>query len=313
MTFGCTIPSRGTLATPQDLKTLAARAEDMGFDHLWVSDHIVIPKQVYSAYPYTPDGVPPFDPGQPYCEPLSTLCYLAAATRRIKLGVHVLVLPYREPVFTAKIISTLDHLSGGRAIVGVGVGWMEEEFLALGQDTYAHRGAVTDEHIRIYKELWTQDSPSFQGRYHRFDELEFLPKPVQKPHPPIWVGGHSTPAMKRAARLGDGWMPVGLRPPAGLEPDEMAQQVARLRSMTEAAGRPREELDIVFSTFLHFDPPPGAPKRTMAGTPDQIVADIGRYREAGVQHFIFGFSGDTMEALLGNMDRFARGVLPHVG
>ena len=311
-TIGCTLPSRGALATPENLRTLATRAEELGFDHLWVSDHIVIPTQVASTYPYASTGVMPFEPSQPYCEPLSMLGYLAACTQRIKLGTHVLVLPYREPVLTAKILSTLDYMSGGRVILGAGVGWMEEEFKALGQDTYAERGKVTDEYIRIFKELWTKDDPQYQGRYSQFSGIDFYPKPVQKPHLPIWIGGHTPAALRRAARLGDGWMPIGLRPPAELEPEEMADLVDQLRDMSEKAGRPREVVDVVFSTNIHFDPPAGGPNRTLAGSTEEVGADIVLYQQVGVQHFIFGFDGDGLAQILENMERFATEIRPQV-
>ena len=313
MTIGCTIPNRGTLATPESLKTLATSAEEMGFDHVWVSDHIVIPNQIDSPYPYTPTGVLPFEPGSPYCEPLSILSYLAACTQRIKLGVHVLVVPYREPVYTAKVISTLDYMSGGRVILGIGVGWMEEEFKALGLDTFRQRGAVTDEYIRIFKELWTSDNPKHEGRFSSFSGLDFYPKPVQKPHPPIWVGGHTPAALRRAARLGDGWLPIGLRPPAELEPEEMDELVDQLRDMTVDAGRPREDVDIVFSADPVFDPPPGDPKRTLKGSAEEIGADIVLYQQVGVRHFIFTFEGDDLDQRLRNMERFTKEVMPQVG
>ncbi len=311
MTFGCTLPSRGPLATPDSLCALATRAEELGFDHIWVSDHIVIPEQVVSSYPYAPTGVAPFvsDPKQPYCEPLASLCYLAGSTRRIKLGTHVLILPYREPVLAAKMVATLDYMSGGRVILGVGVGWMKEEFEALGLNTFAERGKVSDEYIRIFKELRTKDAPSYQGRYSRSSPVSFYPKPVQKPHPPIWVGGHTPAALRRAAVLGDGWMPIGLRPPAELEPAELGDQVDRLRDMSEKAGRPRDAVDIVFSTNIVFDPSTG-PRRTMTGSSEEIGADSIMYQQVGVQHFIFSFDGDTLEQVLENMERFTRDVSP---
>ena len=312
MTFGCTLPSRGALATPDNLRTLATRAEELGFDHIWVSDHIVIPTQIASPYPYSPTGTAPMDFDQNYWEPLSTLCYLAACTQRIKLGTHVLVLPYRDPVVTAKMVATLDYMSGGRVVLGVGVGWMEEEFTALGLNTFADRGKVTDEHIRIYKELWTEDDPKFEGSYYHFGGIKFYPKPVQKPHPPIWVGGHTPAAVRRAAYLGDGWMPIGLRPPAELEPEEMADLTDRLRDMSEQAGRPREAVDIVFSTTIAFDPPPGGAKRTLTGSAEEIGADIVLYQQVGVQHFIFAFEGAGLDQVLKNMERFAKEVRPQV-
>jgi probable F420-dependent oxidoreductase len=313
-TFGCTFNNRGPLATPENLRTLATRAEELGFDHLWVSDHIVVPTQIASPYPYAPTGDAPFASRETYCEPLAALCYLAACTQRIKLGTHVLVLPYREPVLTAKIVSTLDYMSGGRVILGIGVGWMEEEFKALGLDTFAERGAVSDEYIRIFKELWTKEDPEFQGRYSQFSGIHFYPKPVQKPHPPIWVGGHTTQAIRRAARLGDGWLPIGLRPPAELEPEEMADLTDRLRDMTEKEGRPREEVDVVFSANVSFRSPASAPgpNPTLTGSAEEVGADIVLYQQVGVQHFIFGFEGDTTEQILENMERFAKEVRPQV-
>ena len=315
MTFGCTLPSRGPLATPDSLRTVAIKAEELGFDHIWASDHIVIPAQVASRYPYSPTGVAPFvdDPKQPYCEPLALLCYLAGSTQRIKVGTHVLILPYREPVLTAKIVATLDHMSGGRVILGVGVGWMKEEFQALGLNTFAQRGKVTDEYIRIFRELWTKDDPQYEGSYSRFSPVSFYPKPVQKPHPPIWVGGHTPAALRRAAVLGDGWMPIGLRPPAELEPQELGDRIGRLREMSVKAGRPRDAVDIVLSTNMVFGPHNGGPRPTMTGKSEEIVSDIARYQQVGVQHFIFAFDGDTLEQVLENMERFAREVRPQVG
>ncbi len=229
-TFGCSVPSRGPMAGPENLRTLAQRAEDLGFDSVWVSDHVILPRAVDSFYPYAADGVATFTPDQPYYDPIATLNFLAGCTHRIRLGTHVLILPYRNPVVTAKMLATLDVLSNGRLILGVGVGWMEEEFQALDLDNFAQRGAVSNEYIRLFKELWTKEEPEFHGEFYNVSGAGFLPKPVQKPHPPIWVGGHTGPALRRAAELADGWMPIGLRPPANLEPEELAVKIARLKS-----------------------------------------------------------------------------------
>ena len=313
MTFGCILPNRGALATPENLRTLATRAEEWGFDHLWVTDHIVLPVQISSEYPYASDGAYPFGREEPYCDALSTLCYLAGCTQNIKLGTHVLILPYRNPILTAKMVSTLDYMSGGRVILGVGAGWLEEEFQALGLNTFAERGKVTNEYIRIFKELWTKDDPEFRGQYHQFSGIKFHPKPVQKPHPPVWIGGHTPAALKRAASLGDGWMPIGLRPPAELEPEELAELVDGLREMAGEAGRSEDEVAIAFSATLAFDPAPGGNRRTLTGTAEEIGADIVLYGQVGVEHFIFSFQGKNLEQMLENMERFAREVKPQVG
>ena len=197
VTFGCSIPSSGALASPENLRALAQRAEDLGFDSVWVSDHVVVPRQIESFYPYAPDGVPTFRPDLPYFEPLAALNFLAGCTQRVRLGTHVLIIPYRNPVVTAKMLATLDVLSGGRVILGAGVGWMEEEFLALGLDTYHQRGAVTDEYIRLFKELWTKDEPEFHGSTTRCRERVLSPSRCRNPTCPS--GSAATPGPPYAA------------------------------------------------------------------------------------------------------------------
>ncbi|MCH2538185.1 MAG: LLM class F420-dependent oxidoreductase [Dehalococcoidia bacterium] len=309
-TFGTSMPSRGDMASPENLRTLAQRAESLGFDSVWVSDHIILPRKVDSFYPYAADGVATFRPDEDYYDPLATLNFLAGCTQKIRLGTHVLILPYRNPVLTAKMLSTLDVLSGGRVILGAGVGWMEEEFQALGLDTYAQRGAVTDEYIQLFKELWTKDNPEFHGEHYQLSESGFKPKPVQKPHPPIWIGGHTNPAIRRAAKYGDGWMPIGLRPPAILEPEELAEKIARLRRLTVRAGRPEDAVSLCFSTGVTFDNSPGATRRMMSGRAEQIAADLRQYQDLGVRNFILGFPGDSVAALDEAMEQFSKQVMP---
>jgi len=309
-TFGTSMPSRGDMASPENLRTLAQRAESLGFDSVWVSDHIILPRKVDSFYPYAADGVATFRPDEDYYDPLATLNFLAGCTQKIRLGTHVLILPYRNPVLTAKMLSTLDVLSGGRVILGAGVGWMEEEFQALGLDTYAQRGAVTDEYIQLFKELWTKDNPEFHGEHYQLSESGFQPKPVQKPHPPIWIGGHTNPAIRRAAKYGDGWMPIGLRPPAILEPEELAEKIARLRRLTVRAGRPEDAVSLCFSTGVTFDNSPGATRRMMNGRAEQIAADLRQYQDLGVRNFILGFPGDSVAALDEAMEQFSKQVMP---
>ena len=309
-TFGCSAPSRGPMAGPDNLRALAQRAEDLGFDSVWVSDHIILPRDVNSFYPYAADGVATFTPDQPYYEPIATLNFLAGCTHRVRLGTHVLILPYRNPVLTAKMLATLDVLSGGRLILGAGVGWMEEEFKALGLDTFAQRGAVTNEYIRLFKELWTAENPEFHGEFYDVAGAGFLPKPLQKPHPPIWVGGHTGPAIRRAAELGDGWMPIGLRPPAILEPEEMAAKIARLRRLSVRAGRAEDAVDICFSTNVGFSQPSRAARPMMQGRPEQIAADLRQYQDLGVTNFIVSFPGDSVDAQKEAMEQFSREVMP---
>jgi probable F420-dependent oxidoreductase len=222
----------------------------------------------------------------------------------------VLILPYRNPVVMAKEIATLDVLSGGRVDLGIGVGWMREEFEALGYDYFERRGAVTDEQIRLMKRLWTEDLPSFEGEFYRFPELGAHPHPSQRPHPPIWVGGHTRPAIRRAARLGDGWLPIGARPPADLPPEEVADGIARLRDEASKAGRDPAALRVCFSTGVTLTEGSGE-RRPFHGTPEDVAADIKGYREVGVARFVLSFGGSADE-LTGRLRRFAEEVRPAV-
>ena len=310
ITFGCTLPSRGSLASPEILRSLAQRAEDLSFDSIWVSDHVILPREVESFYPYAADGVPTFTPDQPYYDPIATLNFLAGCTEELRLGTHVLILPYRNPVVTAKMLATLDVLSGGRLTLGIGVGWMEEEFKALGLDNYEQRGEVSNEYIQLFKELWTQDHPEFQGKHYQISGSGFQPKPLQKPHPPIWIGGHTSPAIRRAAAFGDGWMPIGLRPPAILEPEELGDKITRLKDLTEKEGRHRDAVSLCFSTDVVFDDNPKIDRRMMSGLPEQVAADLRQYQDLGVANFIISFPSNTSDGQRISMEKFAREVMP---
>jgi probable F420-dependent oxidoreductase len=227
----------------------------------------------------------------------------------VRLGTHVLIIPYRDPIFTAKILATLDVLSGGRLILGAGVGWMAEEFTALGRDPFAERGAVTDEYLRAFKALWTEDNPRFDGKYVRVADIGFQPKPVQKPHPPIWIGGHTPPALRRAAELGDGWAPIGLAVPSLLQPPEMAAKIANLRALLRERGRAEDAVTVSLSVPLAFAENPGSPRPLLTGHPEQIAADLRQYQALGVRNFILMFPGGVAEVQEA-MARFAREVVP---
>src|SRR4029450_2134537 len=208
--YGFYLPTRGQTATPEALETLVQRGEALGFASVMIADHLVFPVTIKSKYP---SPVPGVFPGQgDVLDQLSLMAFVAAKTTRLRLVTSVMIVPYRNPVLTAKAPATLDVLSKGRVTLGVGVGWMREEFEALGSAEFDHRGAVTDEYLRIFKTLWTASPASFEGRFYRFDALHCRPQPVQKPHPPIWAGGHSRAALRRGGRPGGGRAPGGANP-----------------------------------------------------------------------------------------------------
>lgn len=311
MEFGCVFPNRGPMATPANLGRMAEKAEALGYDTVWFSDHIVIPTEVKSFYPYDPSGKMPFNPSEPYWEPLTVIGYVAGRTSRLRLGTSVLILPYRNPIVTAKMLATLDVLSNGRVTLGAGVGWMEEEFKAIGLDTYSRRGAYSDECIRIFRELWTKDNPSFQGEFHQFSNIRCEPRPVQPGGLPIWIGGHTPQAIRRVARLGDGWQPLVQRPPADLPPAEMQEKIAQLRAFAQQAGRDPRRITLAMGSSIQFtDGAATGPRSLFTGTSAQIVDTLRRYQELGIQNFRCDFPSLSIDGLLQAMERFATEVRP---
>lgn len=314
MEFGFGIPSRGPMATPKSMATLAHKGEELGFAILSVSDHIIIPKAIASTYPYNESGAWAGSPTGECLEQLSLLSFLAGVTSSARLLTSVMVLPHRPPVLTAKILATIDVLCNGRLIVGCGVGWMREEFEALGAPSYDARGSVGDEYIRAFKALWTSDNPTFEGKYCRFANVAFAPKPVQKPHPPIWVGGESPAALRRAGRLADAWYPIGSNPrfPVGT-PEEFAAYAARVKRHAQESGRDPSALDFAYSANWYNDQQalmlPNGQRRPLTGTPQQIADDIKRYEELGVRHMMVNLQGDTLEQTLARMQRFADRII----
>jgi probable F420-dependent oxidoreductase len=196
------------MVRPEHMPEVAARAEAAGYGSVFVPDHVVFPVQVDSAYPYSPDGSFPFPLDTPLYDPWIVLTSIAATTTTIKLGTAVYVLPLRHPFVTARAVTSLDVLSGGRAVLGVGAGWLAEEFTALGLDP-KRRFSRTEECIEVLRALWTEATPSYHGRHFDFDAVHFAPRPATDPHPPILLGGDSDRALERAARLGDGWISGG--------------------------------------------------------------------------------------------------------
>ena len=286
MEIGVHLPHIGPLANRDALIDFARFAEERGFDSLWVSDHVVVPRTITSAYPYSPDGRFPIPPDLPFLEPLATLLFAAAVTQRARLGTSILVVPMRNPVIAAKQLATLDALSNGRAILGAGAGWMQEEFELL-DVPFEHRGARLDDYLRVIKALWTEDRPSFHGTYYSIDDVGFAPKPTTKPHPPIWIGGHGARALRRAGELGDAWHA------AYAGPDVVSKQYQDVRRYAEAAGRDPDSVALTVRTRL--------PLNDLERTKDELQ----RCQEIGVSHLVSEAFGADLDKLKSLMDGLA--------
>jgi probable F420-dependent oxidoreductase len=329
MKYGFSIPGRGPFAQPDALARIVKRGEALGYDAFSVGDHIIVPKHIASRYPYTVGGEFPWSDTGEALDQLALLSFLAAQTQTIRLVTGVIIVPHRNPLVAAKALATIDVLSKGRLVVGIGVGWMKEEFEALGVPPFEERGAVTDEYVRAFKELWTSDSPTFEGEYCRFSDINFLPKPVQKPHPPIWVGGESPRALRRTAELADGWYPLGANPdfPMG-DVEQLAAGMGRLASHARRAGRDPAEIEVIYRTTEYqletnggAGMSPDGSRRPFTGNADEIASDIRQYEEIGVGHLIVDFfrlgtgqlpQASTLEEGLQRMEEMATQVWPRV-
>lgn len=299
MKLGVWLPNCRHLATPDIIRGAATTAERLGYDSVWVSDHVVVPRANVQNF------------GEAVFDPLVTLAVVAGATSRVALGTTVLIVPYRNPVVTAKMVSSLDALSGGRVILGIGAGWVAAESAALGVP-FAERGAMTDEHLDAMRELWTGPAPSFAGKYTRFGDLVFQPRPVQQPHPPIWVGGHSRAALRRAVRFGAAWHPIN-RPP-----DVLRAGVAELARISEANGRARPPAltlrnDVRVLRPGEPAPPPVHGGRVIAGEPAALADQIRELAGCGVEHLVLEFLASDRADLEAQMTRFAERVRPALG
>jgi probable F420-dependent oxidoreductase len=282
MQFDLWMPTANPMTTPDLLEAVGREAEQRGISTLWVGEHVVLFTEYASAYPYAADGRVPAPSGSGLLEPMVTLSYLAACTSTVRLGTAMLLLPQRNPVYTAKEVSSLDWLSGGRVDLGIGVGWLKEEFDALNVP-WAHRGARTDEYIEVLRTLWCDDTSSFAGETYTLPDCEMFPKPVQQPHPPIHIGGETDAALRRAARVGQGWHTFN-RSPA-----ELAQGLARLDPLLQRAGRTRADLRITVCPYFN------------QLTPDLVA----QYAEAGadaVAALFFCFSADDVEQTLDGLE-----------
>ena len=280
MQFGFGAPVSGPLSGPRDLARIVGEGEALGYDYCTISDHIAIPRDMEAKYPYSDTGEFPGRAGGDRHEQLTAVAFVAAKTSKLRLVTSVTVVPHRPPVLTAKVIATIDVLSEGRFTWGIGVGWCREEFEAIGTEPFDERGAVTDETIAVCRELWTKDEASFDGDHVRFSPTWQWPKPVQRPGPPILVGGAAGPKLfEHIAEYGDGWMPIG--------GSGVAAALPQLRDAVAARGRDPESLEIV--PFWSI-PDPGK---------------LDHYESIGVTECIFHVPSATADQVLPLLDKQA--------
>lgn len=293
---------------------VGAAAEKAGFDFLAVSDHLIVPGNYQSHYPYVSGGA--FKAAeQGHCfDQLSTIGFLAGATTTLRLLTSVLVVPHRPAMLTAKMLATLDVLSKGRLIVGAGAGWMKEEFELLGAN-FAERGRLTDEYLEAFIELWTKEQPAYSGRHVAFKGVVFKPKPLQKPHPPLWIGGESPGAIRRAIRLGTAWYPGNNSQTKPLDTvARLERGIAEVRGKCAEQGREPKSLGIALLVQDHFEwidarTADGSARRMFTGTSDDMAADADALDRSGVGHVALRLGGKSIEDTVARIERFGAEVI----
>lgn len=305
---------RGAMASREDTMSIAQKADAWGFSHIGINDHVVVPTDIASRYPYTEEGNWPGRTFGEALEMLTTMAFVAGCTNSIRILSSVMILPYRPAVLTAKMLATADVLSGGRIIAGCGVGWMPEEFEALGSPAFGDRGAVTDEYLDAFRTLWSDEHPSMQGEHVRFGDITFMPKPLQKPRLPIWIGGESPVARRRTVRVGDAWYPASNNPQSPLDTvGRVAAAQAELRKASEQAGRDPATVDMALVLLSPVDwqaqPAKDGTRRLFTGSSEDMIADAAALTEAGVDHVSLIFQTSTASETLDRMQRFAEEVL----
>ena len=300
MKFGVVLPNIGRLALPNIIIDLAETCEQLGFDGVFVNDHIIVPNQITSAYPYRANGIFPILPNENILDPIVTLTYIAAQTTHIELGLSVLVLPYRQPILNAKMLSTLNLLCNGRLILGVGVGWMKEEFEALGAD-YSTRGKDTDSHIELLRSLWSDGETNVD----RVGTITMNPKPHS--HTPIWTGGITRAALKRAAQYADGWH--GIR----INPTQLKDLKDQLFALRKSYGRPLDGYCISLRSVLEItNTRTNETRIPLRGTTEQIRLDIEEYHRSGLDYLVLEPRAESLEGITYQLTEFMAKIKPQI-
>ncbi|SKA35765.1 probable F420-dependent oxidoreductase, Rv2161c family [Enhydrobacter aerosaccus] len=314
MQFGFSAPTAGPLSSADNLTRLATGAEALGYDYATFSDHVVIPTDIEARYPYSDTGEFSTAGNGERNEQLIEVAFVAARTSRLRLVTSVMVVPHRPAVLAAKQLATIDTLSGGRVTLGIGAGWMREEFEAIDAPDFDKRGKVTDEYVAAFRELWTQEHPRFSGTFVKFDNIVFAPKPAQKSGLPIWVGGESGPALRRTARLGDAWYPIGSNPTFPLDSlRRFRAGVEKLHKLAVEAGRDPKSIGLAFRFPKYGSALPDkagdGERRLFSGSGAAIAADVKDLAAIGVTAIDLSFGGATVADMLEEMKRFRGEVM----
>ncbi len=314
MQIGFNLPISGPMSSPESMTRIAQQGEALGYDYLTLTDHVVLPNLRVPGYPYSESGEFFGEGPERRHEQLTAAAFIAAKTTRIRLVLAVMVVPHRPAVLAAKMLSTIDLLSGGRLVVGIGAGWLKAEFDAVVGPPFAARGRVTDEYLVALRSLWTKDAPHFEGSWVKYDGISFEPKPVQKPHPPIWVGGESGPSLRRAARFGDAWYPIGSNSRHLLDTlPRYRAGIARLRQLTAEAGREPASVALTYRVKRYGETVPArasdGERRLFSGSTGEIIADLRALRDLGVTAVDIDFERSDPEESVANMRRFKEQVI----
>ncbi len=308
MKIGVFLPISGRATGSDTLVEAARSAEAQGFDSIWSADRVVTPWEIKTSYPYSENHEFIVPPDRPFLDSFTCLAFLAGCTEKITLGISVLVLPYRHPLYWARVATSIERLSKGRLIMGVGVGWMEEEFAALGV-SFKDRGKITDEQLSLIERLWTEEHIDYHGQFYDFKNLAFYPKPMQQPRIPIWVGGEGIAAQRRTAKYGDAWFPYFVQ----ITPEALRDGFDNVLRLASGAGRDPAQVRLACCRPIEVtNGPVPQVESVLRGHPLQLVEALNFYRDLGVDHIALQFMAPRWPDRVEQIERFAQEVLPYV-
>jgi probable F420-dependent oxidoreductase len=289
------------LADAETILSLGEFAERTGFGSIWLADHVAFPVSFKSQYPYSAQGSFPTRLADPLLEPIATMGVLVGATSRVRIGTAALIMPYRNPVLLARMLVTLDRFSGGRIILGAGVGWLAEEFAVLSSPDFKRRGRVTDEYLEIFKAICAGGEVAYRGETYAFDAIFSSPGSLQRPHPPILIGGLSDAALRRVIRHGNGWLAVSAAP------EQLRERLAMLDRLAAEVGRQRQDVSLAYKIFLNIGEAKGGAfgaREMGTGSPSEVRDDIKRLFDLGFETIIVRHRGDSVAEQMQQLDRF---------